>query len=81
MITTWNTTLREYRLQRLYLIVIIESLNMHYSDVRRDLGKAAFKVHLLEYCVPIAQSIVSYTRMLTLYIISNPLLQQHHAHG
>ena len=42
----------EYRLQSLHITVIIGSLNMHYSDVRRLLGEAAFKVLLLEYRVP-----------------------------
>ena len=31
--------------------LLIGSLNMHYSDVRRDSGKAAFEVLLLEYRV------------------------------
>ena len=46
-----NTALSEYRLQSQYITVIIGSLNMHYSDVRRDSGKAAFNVLLLEYRV------------------------------
>ena len=33
--------------------VIIRSLNMRYSDVRRDSGKVAVIVLLLEYRVPI----------------------------
>ena len=32
--------------------VIIGSLNMHYSDATRYSSKAAFRVLLLEYCVP-----------------------------
>ena len=46
--TIWNTArVREYHPQSHYITVIIGSL--HYRDVRRDSGKAAIKVLLLEY--------------------------------
>ena len=52
-----------YCLQSHYVTVIIGSLNMHYSDVRRDSGKAGLREGGIQGAFSVvlcAQSIVSY---------------------